>query len=210
MNDIPINQATISRIVLASSSPRRKELVASLALSLPVSILSTDTDETYERDWMPADVVERLSLRKGLAADDMLPQLGLPREGTLILAADTIVVLDGAVLGKPASSDEAAAMLTSLQGREHDVYSGIALLEAGTENRIAASRRTRVSMKPLGEERIRRYVESGEPMDKAGAYGIQGLGAALVEGIQGCYFNVVGLPISLLTDKLELFGVRTY
>ncbi|GBG08755.1 septum formation inhibitor Maf [Paenibacillus agaridevorans] len=205
-----LNQATISRIVLASSSPRRKELVASLALSLPVSILSTDTDETYEKDWTPAEVVERLSLRKGIAAEAMLAKQEMPLEGTLILAADTIVVLDGAVLGKPANSDEAAAMLTSLQGRSHDVYSGIALLEAGSDKRIVASRRTRVAMKPLSEERIRRYVASGEPMDKAGAYGIQGLGAALVEGIEGCYFNVVGLPISLLTDKLELFGVRTY
>lgn len=210
MNDNEINQATISRIVLASSSPRRKELVASLALSLPVSILSTDADETYGNEWTPAEVVERLSLRKGIAAEGMLEKRGLPAGGSLILAADTIVVLDGAVLGKPADKEEAMAMLSALQGRWHDVYSGIALLEAGTDNRIVASRRTRVEMKPLGEDRIRRYVESGEPMDKAGAYGIQGLGAALVEGIQGCYFNVVGLPISLLTDKLELFGVRTY
>ncbi|MDF2835440.1 MAG: maf protein [Paenibacillus sp.] len=210
MNDIVINQAPISRLVLASSSPRRKELVASLALSLPVSILSTDADESYEPDWTPGEIVERLGLRKGLAAEAMLEQMGDVRPGTLILAADTIVVSDGNVLGKPADDEEAAMMLSSLQGRAHDVYSGIALLEAGTDNRIAASRRTRVMMKQLGEARIRRYVASGEPRDKAGAYGIQGYGAALVESIEGCYFNVVGLPLSLLSDLLKKFDIHTY
>ncbi len=210
MNDNVINQAPISRLVLASSSPRRKELVASLALSLPVSILSTDTDESYDQDWTPQEVVERLSLRKGLAAEAMLAQSGDVRPGTLILAADTIVVLDGNVLGKPADDDEAFGMLASLQGRTHEVYSGIALIEAGTDSRISASRRTGVAMKHLGEERIRRYVASGEPRDKAGAYGIQGLGATLVESIEGCYFNVVGLPLSLLSDLLKRFDVYTY
>lgn len=210
MIDTQLNQAPISRLVLASSSPRRKELVASLALSLPVSILSTDADESFQPDWAPDTIVEQLSLRKGEAAEAMLASRGESIPGTLILAADTIVVLDGAVLGKPASDEEAACMLTRLQGRRHDVYSGIALLEAGTKARISASRRTIVTMKPLSEERIRRYVASGEPRDKAGAYGIQGFGATLVEGIEGCYFNVVGLPLSLLSDLLERFGVRTY
>ncbi|MDQ6418631.1 Maf family protein [Paenibacillus sp. LHD-117] len=210
MNEEQQNQAPISRIVLASSSPRRKELVASLDLSLPVSILSTDTDESFEQGWTPAEVVEQLSLRKGRAAEAMLKQGGDHGDGTLILSADTIVVLDGDVLGKPANDEEAVAMLTGLQGRQHDVYSGIALIQAGTTNRIVASRRTKVTMKPLDEDRIRRYVATGEPRDKAGAYGIQGFGATLVEGIEGCYFNVVGLPISLLSDMLEKFGIRTY
>lgn len=210
MNEMSINQAPISRLVLASSSPRRKELVASLALSLPVSILSTDTDETYESDWTPEEIVERLSLRKGKGAESMLRQLGDDKPGTLILAADTIVVLDGNILGKPEGDEEAVRMLSSLQGRAHDVYSGIALLEAGTDNRITASRSTKVRMKPLGDDRIRRYVASGEPRDKAGAYGIQGYGASLVDSIEGCYFNVVGLPLSLLSDLLKRFGVYTY
>lgn len=210
MNEMSINQAPISRLVLASSSPRRKELVASLDLSLPVSILSTDTDEHYEAGWTPAEIVERLSLRKGLSAESIIRQTGDDKPGTLILAADTIVVLDGNVLGKPEGDEEAVRMLSSLQGRTHDVYSGIALLEAGTDNRIAASRRTKVMMKQLGDDRIRRYVASGEPRDKAGAYGIQGYGASLVESIEGCYFNVVGLPLSLLSDLLKRFGVYTY
>lgn len=210
MNEMTINQAPISRLVLASSSPRRKELVASLALSLPVSILSTDTDESYEAGWSPSEIVERLSLRKGSGAESMIGQQGDARPGTLILAADTIVVLDGNVLGKPEGDEEAVRMLSSLQGREHEVYSGIALLEAGTDNRIAASRGTKVRMKHLGDERIRRYVASGEPRDKAGAYGIQGHGASLVDSIEGCYFNVVGLPLSLLSDMLRRFGVYTY
>ncbi|MHA6485154.1 Maf family protein [Paenibacillus sp. strain BS8-2] len=210
MNESFTNQAPISRLVLASSSPRRKELVASLDLSLPVSILSTDMDESYESNWTPQEVVEQLSLRKGLGAEALLTQRGEESAGTLILAADTIVVLDGQILGKPNDDEEAVRMLTSLQGRSHEVYSGIALLAAGTEHHSVASRRTKVFMKALDEQRIRRYVASGEPRDKAGAYGIQGYGAALVDTIEGCYFNVVGLPLSLLSDRLKTFGVQTY
>jgi len=200
----------ISRIVLASSSPRRKELVASLDLSLPVYILSTDADETVLDHWTPQSTVEELSLRKATAALAMLRERENKPAGAsdLIIAADTIVALDGQILGKPRDDDEAASMLERLSGKQHDVFTGIACIAADSGKTLVASRRTKVKMKELGSERIRRYVATGEPRDKAGSYGIQGLGSTLVEEIEGCYFNVVGLPLSLLSDMLEQYGIR--
>ncbi len=195
----------ISRLVLASSSPRRKELVASLDLSLPVSILSTDTDETMETGWTPAEAVEQLSLRKAMAARAIVAP-----EHALILGADTIVVLDGEMLGKPVDENEAIAMLTRLQGRKHEVYTGISLVQAATGLATTAHRKTSVYMKALDERKILAYVRTGEPLDKAGSYGIQGLGSTLVERIEGCYFNVVGLPLSLLADMLAEFDIQVF
>lgn len=206
----PVNHTPISRLVLASSSPRRKELVASLDLSLPVSILSTDADETVEAGWTPGEAAERLSLRKAEAALDMLRATGGLQEPSLILGADTIVAVDGAMLGKPAGEADAFRMLSALQGREHEVYTGIALLHSAAGESVSAHRMTKVRMKPLSGERIRRYIATGEPFDKAGSYGIQGLGSTLVVGIQGCYFNVVGLPLSLLSDMLSEYGIDVF
>lgn len=202
---------SISRIVLASSSPRRKELVATLDLSLPVYILSTDSDETVLPGWTPRETVETLSLRKAQAALGML-QHNKAHESTpgdLIIAADTIVTLDGDILGKPASDSEAARMLRRLSGRKHDVYTGVVCLSARNGKTIVRHQRTSVQMRELSDKRIARYVATGEPRDKAGAYGIQGLGGALVEGIEGCYFNVVGLPLALLSDMLAQYGIDT-
>lgn len=202
---------SISRIVLASSSPRRKELVAALDLSLPVYILSTDSDETVGPGWTPVQTVETLSLRKARAALDMLRQNKAHEStpGDLIIAADTIVALDGDILGKPASDSEAAEMLRKLSGRKHDVYTGVVCLSVRSERTIVQHRRTSVQMRELSDKRIARYVATGEPRDKAGAYGIQGFGGALVEGIEGCYFNVVGLPLALLSDMLGQYGIET-
>ncbi|MBH5317159.1 septum formation protein Maf [Paenibacillus sp. GSMTC-2017] len=207
----PNEHEPISRIVLASSSPRRKELVASLDLSLPVYILSTDADETVQADWSPRDVVEKLSLRKAEAAKAiLLSQVDSEKSySDLIIAADTIVVLNGEILGKPQSDEEAIEMLTNLQGKQHDVYTGIVCIANSSGKMHISHRRTKVKMKPLSAERIKRYVATGEPRDKAGSYGIQGLGSTLVEEIDGCYFNVVGLPLSLLSDMLETYGINT-
>jgi septum formation protein len=199
----------ISRLVLASSSPRRKELVASLDLSLPVYILSTDSDETVLPEWTPQQTVETLSLRKAKAALDMLGQSTDASHRDLILAADTIVAVDGHILGKPADDEEACRMLARLSGRKHDVFTGVVCMAADTGETHVAHRRTIVRMRELGYERIKRYVATGEPKDKAGAYGIQGFGSTLVEEIEGCYFNVVGLPLALLSDMLEKYGIRT-
>ncbi|WP_054028145.1 Maf family protein [Bacillus sp. FJAT-28004] len=204
-----LRNEAISQLVLASSSPRRKELVASLDLSLPVYILSTDTDETIEAGWSPSQVVEQLSLRKAKAA---IPLLQQKQEvlTSLIIGADTIVVLDGDVLGKPVDDEEAKAMLRRLQGRAHEVYSGVACVQSSTGEALVAHRKTKVIMKPLSENQIARYVATGEPRDKAGSYGIQGLGATIVERIDGCYFNVVGLPLSLLSDMLATYDIAVF
>ncbi|AZN42290.1 Maf family protein [Paenibacillus albus] len=201
-----ISSSTIRQLVLASSSPRRQELVASLGLSLPVLILSSDADESTPQNWSPAMIVEQLGLRKARASSELLSSEAA--KSSLIIGADTIVVLDGKVLGKPVDKNDAVRMLTALEGRQHEVYTGVALIEPGTGRELVHHRMTLVTMKQLGEERIRRYVESGEPLDKAGSYGIQGLGATMVERIDGCYFNVVGLPLSLLSDMLDEFGIN--
>lgn len=210
MDNLHDSSQSISQLVLASSSPRRKELVASLNHSLPVYIFSTDVDEWVESGWTPSEVVEKLSLRKAKAAAEKLREQNEITGSSLILAADTIVVLDGEVLGKPVDDEHARSMLSRLQGRSHEVYSGIALIESVSGQQSVAHRMTKVQMKPLSDEQINRYIATGEPSDKAGAYGIQGLGSTIVERIEGCYFNVVGLPLALLSDMLAEFDVQVF
>ncbi len=199
----------ISQLVLASSSPRRKELVASLGLSLPVYILSSDADESVPSDWAPAHIVEQLALRKAHATAAILKERR-EENHSLVVGADTIVVVDGRVLGKPKDREDALSMLRSLQGREHEVYTGVACVVAETGAETSAHRMTKVYMKPMQDEVLKRYIATGEPDDKAGAYGIQGLGATLVEKIDGCYFNVVGLPVSLLSDMLAHYEIQVF
>ncbi|BFH12387.1 Maf-like protein [Paenibacillus dendritiformis] len=190
-------------LILASSSPRRQELIR--ALGLPYSVQPSDADETVPPGWPPDRIVEQLALRKADAV-----ARGRRSEGKdgIVVGSDTIVVLDGAVLGKPENEADAERALTALQGRSHEVYTGVALVQVSDGRTAVSHRATVVHMKPCSTERIRRYIATGEPMDKAGSYGIQGVGATLVERIEGCYFNVVGLPLSLLTDMLEPFGIR--
>ncbi|MBD2844619.1 septum formation protein Maf [Paenibacillus sp. IB182496] len=194
-------------VVLASGSPRRQQLIRQMNMKLPIRMLPTDADECTPQDWTPQRVVEQLALRKARAARGLLAA----EEGgqcPLIIGADTIVALGREVLGKPESPVHAEQMLGMLQGREHSVLTGVACLGSNGSERVA-SRSTRVRMLSLAPDRIRRYVETGEPMDKAGAYAIQGFGAVFVDGIEGCYFNVVGLPLSLLADMLAEFGIDT-
>ncbi|MBB3109897.1 septum formation protein [Paenibacillus phyllosphaerae] len=200
------NTTAVRQLVLASSSPRRRELVGMLGLSLPVLVLSPDSDESTPADWSPVRIVEQLALRKARAARTLLPN-SADRE-SVIVGADTIVVLRGEVMGKPVDVAEAHRMLSGLQGTEHEVYTGVACIHARDESQESVSHRlTRVTMKTLDDAAIHRYIATGEPMDKAGSYGIQGRGGVLVERIDGCYFNVVGLPVSLLSDMLAEFGV---
>lgn len=195
-------------LILASASPRRQELIHSLGL--PVLIHPADVDEAVESDWHPARIVEELALRKAEAVRTKLlaEPGGQPAGQSVIIGSDTIVVLEGRVLGKPANPEHAIDMLLSLQGRVHEVYSGVACLGLSDGFGKIGHRMTKVRMKPMDRERIERYVATGEPLDKAGSYAIQGLGATLVESIEGDYFNVVGLPLSLLSDLLESFGIR--
>ena len=184
-------------LILASGSPRRRQLLEQIGLTFAVR--SSDVDESVSPGLTPAQVVESLSARKGEAvAAEAAP-------GDLVLSADTVVSLDGAILGKPRDRAEAEAMLTALSGRTHQVYTGVTLLQDG--RRLTEHEVTAVTFRPLSPGEIAAYVSTGEPMDKAGAYGIQGLGGLLVEGIRGDYHNVMGLPICRLGRMLLDFGV---
>jgi septum formation protein len=182
-------------VVLASASPRRRDLLALLGLTFDVA--PTAVDESWRLGEAPEVHAERLAREKALAGR---------REGAVTIGADTIVVLDGDILGKPRDRAEAAAMLRRLSGRGHAVHTAIAVAY-GT--RIAATVvATRVWFRPLTESAIAAYLDTGEPMDKAGAYGIQGYGAVLVERIDGDYFTVMGLRLARLVDLLGEVGLR--
>lgn len=194
--------ANLPQIILASSSPRRQQLLASL--NIPFEVLPSHADESTPADWSPERMVKELAARK---AEAVRLTLEPSRRHGIIIGSDTIVVRDGVVLGKPRTQAEAADMLRSLQGRSHTVYTGVACMDASTGARKVEYRSTTVTMKALNETQIQAYADSGEGLDKAGAYAIQGLGATLVTHIEGCYFNVVGLPVSLLADMLHDFGI---
>lgn len=185
-------------IILASGSPRRRQLLEQLGLSFTVQ--SSDVDESVEPGLSPAAMVEQLSLRKGQAVAERVGP------DSLVLAADTVVALEDAVLGKPQDQAKAVSMLTSLSGKTHQVYTGVTLLGGG--RRVTEHETTAVTFRSLSREEIVAYVDTGEPMDKAGAYGIQGYGALLVERLEGDYFNVMGLPLCRLGRMLAAFGVE--
>ena len=185
-------------IILASASPRRRELLERIGIT-DFTIAAPNVDESVEPGLSPADMVERLSLRKARAAASRFG----PDE--LILAADTVVALDGAVLGKPRDGDDAFAMLSALSGREHRVYTGVTVLRG--DRAVTQHEETAVTFRALSPEEIRGYIATGEPLDKAGAYGIQGVGALLVSGIRGDYSNVMGLPVFRLGRILSGFGL---
>ena len=185
-------------IILASQSPRRRELLERMGVR-DFRVVTPDIDEHMDRELPPEELVRRISLEKALAVQE--------QEGntSIIIAADTVVALDGAILGKPHSREEAVSMLTALSGRTHQVYTGVTLArgeEILTEHEVTA-----VTFRPLTAAEIEAYVQSGEPMDKAGAYGIQGLGALLAERLEGDYFNVMGLPLCRVGRMLSRFGL---
>ncbi|WNC16703.1 Maf family protein [Brevibacillus brevis] len=189
---------TQTALTLASSSPRRRELLQALGIAFKVQ--SSDVDETTAPGLSPQEVVEELALRKARAVASTLS------EG-VVLGSDTIVVLDDRILGKPADEADAFRMLSMLQGREHTVYSGVALIEAASGRSEVAHSSTRVKIRALSEAEIKAYIATREPMDKAGSYAIQGIGATIVEGIAGDYFTVVGLPLCLTANMLSRFGI---
>lgn len=191
-----------TQLVLASASPRRSRLLRSLGLTFTVR--PVDLDETPLPGEEPRDYVLRLAREKARAR---------AHPGELVLAADTVVVLDGALLGKPADAAEAVAMLGRLAGREHTVLTGVAACEPGAGGERSAVESSRVRIAPLGEAEIRWYVGTGEPLDKAGSYAVQGLGALFVEAVYGNYTNVVGLPLPAVRRLVaelghELLGFR--
>ena len=185
------------RFLLASQSPRRKELLARAGYAFEVIVSAVD--ETLPQGATPGEAVELLARRKAKAVSDQYP-------GAVVLGCDTVVALEGLILGKPADESEAKAMLRRLSGSTHTVFSGVCVTD-GTRETVFHSA-TDVTFYPLSDDTIAAYVATGEPMDKAGAYGIQGIGCVLVERISGDYSNVVGLPLSESVHVLASFGVN--
>ncbi len=185
----------MKKLILASSSPRRKELLENLRLSFEVH--SSNVDERFPPDLPPHEIVMELAKRKAQYVAEIFPD-------SYVIGSDTIVVLDGKILGKPQDPQEAAKMLRTLSGRTHHVYTGVAIFSP--ETHVTFFDKTEVVFWELTDEEIENYVKSGEPLDKAGAYGIQGLGSLLVKKINGDYFSVVGLPVSRTARELRKLG----
>ena len=185
------------RVILASGSPRRHELLDMIGIAHEV--VPADIDESYRNAERPVEHVARLAREKGAAIAHRFPD-------SLVISADTIVVIDGDVLGKPSGAEEARAMLRRLAGRTHVVFTAIA---ASLHGRLESTvEEVSVTFLPLSNATIASYVATGEPMDKAGAYGIQGYGATIVQRIDGDFFSVMGLPLARLIALLAELGVR--
>ncbi|MGD7047636.1 septum formation inhibitor Maf [Rossellomorea marisflavi] len=187
----------MSSLILASQSPRRKELLKQIQLSF--TTLSPQVEETFEEGMLPGDVVMYLADIKAAAVSGEHPD-------SFVIGSDTVVTKDGKILGKPKDEDDARAMLTELSGSTHDVYTGVSIHHRREVNRFYE--RTTVTFWELSPSEIDGYIASGEPFDKAGAYGIQGIGAKFVKGIEGDYYAVVGLPVSRVNRTLAEMGYR--
>lgn len=187
-----------SRIILASASPRRQELLTQIGL--PFEVCPSEWEEVTDKE-LPEEVVQELSYHKAMEVYER----NVTEEGTVVIGADTIVACGGQVLGKPGTRERAEEMLGKLQGGTHQVYTGVAFVwkEKGRTESAGFYECTDVRVYPMTEEEIRCYVEMGEPMDKAGAYGIQGGFAAFIQGICGDYNNVVGLPVGRVYQELK-------
>lgn len=201
------------RLVLASQSPRRAEILRRLGLKFDVVPAHIDEEAVAAASGNPRSTVMRLAFTKASAVARALshsprPDLEGEESEMLVLAADTIVVLEGQILNKPADAREAAHMLAALSGRTHDVMTGLCLRRASKEEAWIHTARTRVTFLPLAPDTIEAYVSTGSPLDKAGAYGIQdhSPSVALVERVEGDYWNVVGLPVGILQSALAHFG----
>ena len=188
-------------LILASESPRRAELLRQVAI--PFRVVVPAVSEELSGRSSPEEMVAQLALRKAQAVSDRLAD-------GYVLGADTVVLHGETVLGKPVDSDDAVRMLRLLSGSRHSVLTGLALVNAATGYYLERLSLTQVWVKTLVDSEIRAYIATGEPFDKAGAYGIQGKGALLVEKIEGCYFNVVGLPLSLLNEMITEMNIPTW
>ena len=189
----------MAKIVLASGSPRRQELLARIGIT-DFDIRVPEAEESYPAGLTPQQIVEYISREKADAA----AKLCTPDE--IVITADTMVFLDEARLGKPADEADALRMLTALQGRHHTVCTGVTVRRG--DDILTQSETTHVYFRPASEAELRAYIATGEPMDKAGAYGVQGKGALLVEKRNGDFFNVMGLPVLRLSRMLAQFGVN--
>ncbi len=190
----------MNAIILASSSPRRRELLSQAGI--PFTVIPGEVDEEKtELSGTPGQKAEHLAYLK---AQDVAKNM----DKGIVLGADTIVVCNEEIFGKPADEKDAQRMLESLSGREHFVITGIALIDAASGAVKMGYETTIVKFSLLTAEEIQAYIKTGEPFDKAGAYGVQGRGALLVEGLNGCYSNIVGLPLKKLDNMLKEFGIK--
>jgi len=189
--------AAKSSIVLASSSPRRRELLEQAGVAFQIKV--SGCDETPIPGESAREMVERLALVKAQAVAAYYPD-------SFVIGADTTVYINGESLGKPSSVEEAHTMLRTIQGNTHEVWGGIAVVRPSSKLTECWSHVTAVTMRPMEEDSIHAYVATGEPLDKAGAYAIQGIGLQFVDRIEGSYSNVVGLNIAVLIEKLRQFG----
>ncbi len=192
----------MARIILASASPRRAELLAQLGLAFET--LESRAPEEHGGESDPALLAQKLARRKMRAA------AAAESGADIFIAADTIVRVDGGLLGKPRDAAEARAMLRSLSGRRHEVFTGVAVFDRRTGRVLTHVEETAVYMRSIPDDELDWYVQSGEPFDKAGGYGIQGRAAVFVERLDGCYFNVVGLPLAALWRMLRSLGLKPW
>ncbi|WP_409301944.1 Maf family protein [Peribacillus sp. SCS-155] len=181
-------------VILASSSPRRKELLQ--FLQIPFQTVNANVDETIAAGTTPEEAVKQLAYRKAA-------EVNRSHKGSIIIGSDTVVAIEGDILGKPAGRDDARATLKRLSGKAHSVYTGVAIIK--DEYSKIFAEKTEVTFWELSDEEIEKYLDSGEPYDKAGSYGIQGLGSLLVKSIAGDYYTVVGLPVSRLAREIKAF-----
>lgn len=206
----------MGQIILASASPRRKELLEQIGLDFEIWPAKGEETITKEK---PEEVVSELSCQKAEEVAAMVSLYGLRHaelvtpQDIMVIGADTVVSIHGKILGKPKDEEEAFRMLSTLSGNRHAVYTGVTIVlidKSGKAGRHTFYERTYVSMKELTEEEIKRYIATGEPMDKAGAYGIQGKCAIYIDKIDGDYNNVVGLPVAAIYGELKKLGIDPY
>lgn len=189
----------MKEVILASASPRRKELLERIGLRFKVE--PSEYEENILSGLEPHELARKISLEKAKVVADK-------HRNAIVIAADTFIVFDGRILGKPHTKTEARKMLEAISGKSHSVITGFSIIDTGKNKTLSRAVETRVHIRKLTLAEIDAYIKSGEPLDKAGAYAIQELGAVFVEKIEGDYFNVIGLPLSALTEALKEFGIK--
>jgi septum formation protein len=191
----------MKQIILASASPRRKALLQQIGL--PCKVVPSNIIEKLNPRLKPRGQVEQLALEKAMSIAEKYPQ-------SIIIAADTVVVMRDEIIGKPISREDAKRILEKLSGKSHTVITGFSIIDTQLHRKVTKSIESTVFMKKLTKKDIEKYIDTNEPMDKAGGYGIQEKGGVFIERIEGDYFNVVGLPISALIEELKRFGVTIF
>ncbi|BCS81246.1 Maf family protein [Anaerocellum diazotrophicum] len=193
--------AKLKRIILASSSPRRIELLKQFGIEFET--IPSNVDESIDQSLSVEENVMQLAKKK---AQKIFEKLGEDKKCSLVIAADTVVYVEEVILGKPSNEDEAFWMLRKISGKWHTVYTGVCIIDGPSERILVEYEKSNVYIKHMSDEEILRYISTKEPFDKAGAYAIQGFGSLIVERIEGCFYNVVGLPLYKLNIMLQKLG----